>query len=157
MLISACGDCLSPKFCHKFLPNNFLCIFIMVWLLSLFQVTSVMSFWTNTHSVFALNANGLVHPGKIAHVNTAIRARRLHLFVISETKTNSNMGNKLLKDNYNIFEETGVKTENHHLYKWGIVVGIHKELQISQQITLTHSALRGHAIAIDLVLGSSLG
>ena len=67
------------------------------------------------------------------------------------------MGNKLLKDDYNIFEETGVKTENHHLYKWGIIVGVRKDLQVSQQIALNHSALRGRVIAIDFVLGTSLG
>jgi hypothetical protein len=67
------------------------------------------------------------------------------------------IGSKLLKDDYDIFEETKVKTDNHHLYKWGIVVGIHKDLQISQQITLTHSALTGQAITIDFVLGMSMG
>ena len=100
----------------------------MVWLLSLFQVTSAMSFWMNMLSVFALNANGLVHPGKITHINMAISVRCPHLFNISKMKTNSKMGNKLLKDDYNIFKKTGVKTDNHHLYKWGIVVGIQKDL-----------------------------
>ena len=103
------------------------------------------------------NANGLVHLGKIAHINSAINARRPHIFVISETKTNLEMGSKLPKDGYNIFEETGVKTNNHHLYKWGIVVGVRKDLQISQQITLSHSVLMGRAIAIDFVLGTSQG
>jgi len=91
-----------------------------------------MSFWASTLSVYALNANRLVHPGKIAHINSVIKVRRPHLFVISKTKTNSKMGGKLLRDDYNIFEETGVKTKNHHLYKWGIMVGVHKDLQILQ-------------------------
>jgi len=116
-----------------------------------------MSFHTSSLTVYALNANGLVNPGKIAHINSAISARRPHLFVISETKTNSNMGSKLLKNDYNIFEETGVKTDNHHLYKWGIVVGIRKDLQISQKIQLSHSALIGRVIAIDIILGTSHG
>jgi hypothetical protein len=114
-----------------------------------------MSFHTSTLSVYALNANGLVNPGKIAHINSAINARRPHLFIISETKTNSNMGSKLSKNDYNIFEETGGKTDNHHLYKWGIVVGICKDLQISQKIALSHSALAGRAIVIDIILGTS--
>ena len=102
-----------------------------------------MSFHTSTLSVYALNANGPVHPGKIAHINSVINARCPHLFVISETKTNSKMGGKLPRDDYNIFEETGVKTDNHHLYKWGIVVGVCKDLQISQQVSLSHVALTG--------------
>ena len=91
-----------------------------------------MSFQASTLSVFVLNANGIVHPGKIAHINTAINLQRPHLFVISETKTNSRMGNKLPIRDYNIFEETGVKTKNHHLYKWGLIIRIRKDLQIAQ-------------------------
>jgi hypothetical protein len=74
-----------------------------------------MSFCASTLSVYALNANELVNPGKIAHINSVINARHPHLFIISETKTNSNMGSRLPKNNYNIFEETSVKTDNHHL------------------------------------------
>jgi hypothetical protein len=78
-----------------------------------------MSFRANSLTVYALNANGLVHPGKISHINAAINTRRPHLFVISETKTNSKMGDKLPKSDYNIFEETGVKTDNHHFINGG--------------------------------------
>ena len=53
------------------------------------------------------------------------------------------MGSKLPRDDYNIFEETGVKTDNHHLYKWGMVVGVCKDLQISQQVPLSCVALTG--------------
>ena len=93
---------------------------------------TTMSFRVSTLSIFALNANGMVHPRKIAHINNAINTRWPHLFVISEMKTNSRMGNKLPISDYNIFEETGVKTDNHHLYKWGVMVGIRKDLQIAQ-------------------------
>jgi hypothetical protein len=65
------------------------------------------------------------------------------------------MESKLLKDDYHIFEEVGVKTDNHHLYKWGIVVGICKNIQVSQQIAISHSALNGRAIAIDVVIDTS--
>jgi hypothetical protein len=116
-----------------------------------------MSFHASSLSVYTLNANGLVNPGKIAHINSAINARCPHLFVISEMQTNSNMGSKLLKNDYNIFEKTSVKTDNHHPCKWGIVVGICKDLQISQKIQLSHSALTGRAIAIDIILGTSNG
>jgi hypothetical protein len=142
---------------NKISLRAILFVMLLVWFLSLIQPTSAMFFRASTLSVYALNANGLVHLGKIAHINSAINARRPHLFVISETKTNSKMGGKLPRDDYNIFEETGVKTNNHHLYKWGIVVGVRKDLQISQQIILSHSALTGRAIAIDLVLGTSIG
>jgi len=67
------------------------------------------------------------------------------------------MGDKLPKSDYNICEETGVKTDNHHLYKWGIVVGIHKDLQILQRVAISHSSLVGCVITIDFVLGTSSG
>ena len=67
------------------------------------------------------------------------------------------MGSKLLKDDYNIFKEVGVKTDNHHLYKWGIVVSVCKDIQVSQQITISHPTLNGRPIAIDVVLGTSHG
>src|SRR6202453_4353367 len=143
---------MGQNFHTKLLSSNLSFLCFMICLLSLIQTASAMSFHASTLLVYALNANGLVHPGKIAHINSAIGARCPHLFVISETKTNSKMGGKLPRDDYNIFEETGVKTNNHHLYKWGIVVGVRKDLQISQQIILSHPALTGRAIAIDLVL-----
>ena len=157
MLNCAGGARMSHKSRHKQLLRSLSFVLITTWLLSFVQLTSAMSFRASTLSVYALNANGLVHPGKIAHINSAINARRPHLFVISETKTNSKMGSKLLKEDYNIFEETGVKTENHHLYKWGIVVGVRKDLQVSQQVPLSHPALNGRVIAIDVVLGTSNG
>jgi hypothetical protein len=157
-MLNSAGGVRSSRFSRNKTPIRILLAFsLLVWFLSLIQPTSAMSFRASTLSVYALNANGLVHPGKIAHINSAIKARRPHLFVISETKTNSKMGGKLPRDDYNIFEETGVKTDNHHLYKWGIVVGVRKDLQISQQVTLSHSALTGRTIAIDLVLGTEIG
>ena len=142
---------------NKTLPNVLLTLSLSVWLLSFIRLTSVMSFCTSTLSVYALNANGLVHPGKITHINSMINARCLHLFVISKTKTNSKMGGKLPRDNYNMFEETGVKTDNHHLYEWGIMVSVHKDLQILQQVPLSHVAITGQTIAIDLVIETLTG
>jgi hypothetical protein len=67
------------------------------------------------------------------------------------------MSRKLPICNYNIFEETAVKTDNHHLYKWGVIVGIQKDLQIAQQVSLSHSTLLGKVIVVDFVLGTSHG
>jgi len=53
-------------------------------------------------------------------------------------------------------EETGVKMDNHHLYKWGVVVGIRKDIQIIQRLNLPLS-LRGRVVALDLVLGTNKG
>ena len=97
MLTSACGVRMSREYNNNLSLWNVSLILIMVWLLSFIQVTSAMSFRANSLTVYALNANGLVHLGKISHINSAINTRRPHLFVISETKTNLKMGDKLPK------------------------------------------------------------
>ena len=47
--------------------------------------------------------------------------------------------------------------DNHHLYKWGLIVGIRKDLQITQRLSLSHAALLGRVIAVDFVIGTSHG
>lgn len=132
-------------------------LFTVIIFLCFMQTASAMSFHASTLSDFVLTANGMVNPSKIAHINTAINTWRPHLFVISETKTNSRMSGKWPVHNYNIFEETSVKTDNHHLYKWGLIIRIQKYLQITQWLSLSHAALLGRVIAVDFVIGTSHG
>jgi len=66
---SAGGVRLSQISQHKISIRFLLAFSLLVWFLSLIQPTSAMSFWASTLSVYALNANGLVHPGKIAHIS----------------------------------------------------------------------------------------
>jgi hypothetical protein len=84
MLISARGVQLGHKSQIKLSPNNFPFILLLVCLLSFIQMASAMPFHTSGLSVYTLNTNGLVNPGKIAHINSAISTRRPHLFVISD-------------------------------------------------------------------------
>ena len=107
-------------------------------------------------SVYALNANGMVHAGKVSQIGSAIKMRRPHILVISETKTYDKVGKNLDAKDYNFMEETGVKMDNHHLYKWGIVVGIRKDIQIAQRLVLP-TILKGRVVALDLVLGTNKG
>jgi len=51
----------------------------MVCFLSLIQTASAMSFHVSALSVYALNANGLVNPGQIAHINSVINALSINL------------------------------------------------------------------------------
>jgi hypothetical protein len=78
-------------------------------------------------SVYALNVRTACMLTQITGSN-AIKIRKPHVVVISETKTHDKVGKKLDSNDYNFFdsEETGVKKENHHLCKWGVVVGIRK-------------------------------
>jgi hypothetical protein len=110
-----------------------------------------------TLSVYALNANGFVSPTKIHHVNNMIRSRRPHILVISETKTSAKMSSKLSSLGYSLYEETGVQCTNHHISKWGIIVDVRSDIQISQPIHISHPSLRGHIVAVDVVFGTDIG
>ncbi|KAF5374645.1 hypothetical protein D9615_009023 [Tricholomella constricta] len=90
-------------------------------------------------SMLALNANGLVLP---------------HIFVISETKTRSNAGSQLQVPNYEIFDENGVQCAASNRGKWGIVLGIRKDIQVVSRIPVVFDALRGRVAAVDIVIPS---
>ncbi|KII90985.1 hypothetical protein PLICRDRAFT_174331 [Plicaturopsis crispa FD-325 SS-3] len=134
---------------------------LMIALCFLFFANLTSALPTQAHaapvSVYALNANGLISPGTVHHVNTAINARKPHVFVLTETKTDSKLSSTLPNCEYNIFEEPGVRQTNSRFFKWGVVVGIRKDLQISQRVVTTKASLRGRIIVIDVVLTSSSG
>ena len=133
---------------------------LLIWLLLNFIYTlgkcEATIINSNILSVYALNVNGMVHVGKMSQISNAIKTQLPHILVISETKTYDKAGKNLDTMDYNFFEETGVKMDNHHLYKWGIVVGIRKDIQVAQRLDLPMS-LKGRVVALDLVLGTNRG
>ena len=103
-------------------------------------------------SFYALNTNGFVHPTKIDFTNRSIAHRNPDVFVITETKTNASCASKLANNEYQIFEERGTPVTGHHLYKWGVVLGIKKSVTVSQRVMITQPALKGRLIVVDLVI-----
>ena len=100
-----------------------------------------------------LNANGLVKPVKLNHINSVVRTRSPQAFVIGETKTKSKLSKSLPFSDYEIYEEEGIPVKNHHIFKWGIVVGIRKNtIQIVQHLQVKQQSLKGRIIAIDVIL-----
>jgi hypothetical protein len=81
----------------------------------------------------------------------------VHVFVISETKMSVKMGAKLSLLRYNIYKETGIHCTNHHISKWGIIVGIRNDIQVSQPVSISHSSLIGHTVVVDIILGTTAG
>ncbi|KAK7015767.1 hypothetical protein R3P38DRAFT_2397063, partial [Favolaschia claudopus] len=110
---------------------------------------------TSTFSIYSFNANGLVHSVKMHHISSAISHRKPHVFVLNESKTNSQTAKNLPNGDYQIHEEPGVKTTNHHLYKWGVVLGVRKDIQVVQRLTNLHAALRGRIVVVDVALPQS--
>ncbi|KAJ7814367.1 hypothetical protein B0H13DRAFT_2464854 [Mycena leptocephala] len=107
-------------------------------------------------SSYALNMNGLGGPGKISHVNSVISQRNPHSFVITETKTNEKLSSKLPRE-YNIFEEDAIPLSHAKGHKWGVAVGIRKDVQISQRVQITKASLKGRVLAIDVILPTDSG
>jgi len=132
---------------------------LIITALSLLQLTQAVIPLTSTSilSIYALNANGLVKPLKLNHVNSVIKTRNPQAFVISETKTKSKLSKSLPFTDYEIYEEEGVSAENHHIFKWGIVVGIRKDLQVAQRLQIKQQSLKGRVIAIDVILPTPSG
>ena len=45
----------------------------------------------------------------------------------------------------------------HHLFKWGVVLGIKKGITVSQRLPVSHPALVGRLIAVDIVIPMDTG
>jgi hypothetical protein len=146
----------SPK-----TPENMNLCFILGFLviaLSLLPMASAAGpTSTSTFSIYALNANGLVQPVKLNHINNAIRTLKPHIFVIGETKTQSKLSKSLPFLEYDIYEESAERAVNHHIFKWGIVMGVRKDVQIVQRVVLNQTSLKGRVIALDVVLPNTGG
>lgn len=141
-------------------PNFFFILGLLFVALSLLQMTQAASPATSTStlSINALNANGLVKPVKLHHINSVIKARNPQAFIIGKTKSRSKLSKPLPFSEYEIYEEEGIPAENHHIFKWGIVVGIRKDtIQIIQHVEIKQQSLKGRIIAIDVILPTPNG
>jgi len=107
---------------------------------------------TSTLSIYALNANV-----KQNSINLVVKARNPQSFVLGETKTKSKLSSSLPYHGYDIYEEAGEQDQPHHPVKWGIVVGVRKDIQISRRLNIKYRSLKGRVIVLDLVLPSSDG
>ena len=67
------------------------------------------------------------------------------------------MGTRLATLGYTVYEETGVRCTNHHISKWGIIVGVRSDIQISQPVITSHASLAGRVVAVDIILGTTSG
>jgi len=112
---------------------------------------------TSMFMIYGLNANGMVQLIKVNHFNSVIGVRRSHIFIVNEMKTKSKLSGSLPFSDYKIYEEPGECAEGHHIFKWGVVVGVRKDLQVAQQLEIKQRALKGCVIALYLVLATPDG
>jgi len=144
---------------HRSRSNSCFLLLGLLLAISLLQTAqaSTLPPATSTLSIYALNANGLVQPVKLSHINSVIKARNPQTFVLGETKTKSKLSSSLPFHDYDIYEESGEQDQPHHPVKWGIIVGVRKSIQIARRLDIKHRSLKGRVIALDLILPSSDG
>jgi hypothetical protein len=133
---------------------------MLVALLSFCSYANALMTPSNTFTVLALNSNGFgsSHGLKIQNVNNLILARRPHVFVLSETKTGSKICNDLPNTEYTIHESTGVlRTGQKRGHKWGIAVGVRRDIQILQRVQIQDDAAAGRLVALDIFLPTADG
>ncbi|KAJ7808016.1 hypothetical protein B0H14DRAFT_2380929, partial [Mycena olivaceomarginata] len=103
---------------------------------------------------------GILAPASIAR---AERSRTPPLDPVSKRRRATNEKDddsaisKLPSSEYNIFEEEAVPLSHDKGHKWGVAVGIRKDLQISQCVLITKASLKGRLLAIDVVLPTNSG
>ncbi|KAF8163597.1 hypothetical protein B0H34DRAFT_795285 [Crassisporium funariophilum] len=158
------GYCRSrPSSCRSHAANTcpkfFLIIGLLIIALSLIQTAqaAIPMSKTATLSIYTLNANSLVQPVKVNHINKVIKAMKPHTFILGKTKTKSKLSKSLPYSKYDIYEEPGESAKNYHIFKWGIVVGICKDIQVTQRLEIKDQSLKGRIIALNLILPTTDG
>ncbi|KAF8220851.1 hypothetical protein L208DRAFT_1331387 [Tricholoma matsutake] len=104
--------------------------------------------------VCALNANGL-SPVKLAIISLLLMKLAPLFFALSETKTQTNAASNLQISNYEVFEEKAVLCASPStLVKWGIILGVRKDIQIVAHVPLNLEPLKGCVVCVDVVVSS---
>ena len=106
-------------------------------------------------TVCALNANGLMSPVKLAIISPLLMKLAPLFFALSETKTRTNAASNLQVSNYEVFEEKAVPCASPStLAKWGIILGVRKDVQIVARVPLNLEPLKGRVVCVDVVVSS---
>ncbi|KAF8222959.1 hypothetical protein L208DRAFT_1319548 [Tricholoma matsutake] len=74
---------------------------------------------------------------------------------LSETKTQTNAASNLQISSYEVFEEKAVLCALPlTLAKWGIILGVQKDVQIVAHVPLNLEPLKGRVVCVDVVVSS---
>ncbi|KAJ3519845.1 hypothetical protein NMY22_g13014 [Coprinellus aureogranulatus] len=130
-------------------------------LLSLVQVAAAAqtsSSASAAFTIYGMNANSMVHPHKIAQVNNVLQGRRPHVFVVTETRSQSKLSGHIGSD-YRVFEEPAQPCKDHPTFtsKWGVMLGVRKDVQVKQVHTTSAQVFKGRVVMVDIVLTTAGG
>lgn len=126
--------CRSAHVSREPVSNAIIFLVLLLLLCGLLPVVKAANPHSTTSNfiLYSLNANGMMNPVKVNHFNSVIVSRKPHIFVVNKTKTCSKISNTLPIHEYDIYKEPGEPADNHHIFKWGVVVGVRKDIQVSQ-------------------------
>jgi len=100
--------------------------------------------------IMSINANGLFNPMKINAIQDMVHGSQPHILIVGETKSASEVSSRLLLPRYDSFENPGQQTSQKS-GKWGVIVTVRRSFFSVQRLP-TADALRGHAVALDLMI-----
>ena len=151
--------CRSACVSRESVPNAIFFLGLLFLLCGLLPMVKAANPHSSTSNFifYSLNANGMTNPVKVNHFNSVIGSRKPHVFVVNETKTRSKTSKTLPSHDYDIYEEPGEPADNHHIFKWGVVVGVRKDVQVVQRVDVTQKSLKGRVVAVDIVLSTMDG
>lgn len=92
---------------------------------------------------------------KCNSISHAISDTMPHVWVINEMKSPLSAAHCLHLRDYNAFESSGVPASRGTSSKWGVIIGVKRNIS-AQQLQID-PCLRGRAVVVDIVVPSSLG
>ncbi|KAI0039606.1 hypothetical protein FA95DRAFT_1503927, partial [Auriscalpium vulgare] len=120
--------------------------FIALLLLSL----STPALSSQTLHAVSVNANGLHDDMKTHAISGMISQSRPHIWSINETKSRASVASRLHTSGYSTFESHGQPARNSRSSKWGVIVGVRRDLQ-AQSVPVP-STLSGRVVATDIII-----
>jgi hypothetical protein len=146
----------KPLLCSMNFHFRF-CVLIpfLVLLLCVNTTMAMPTFAQSELTVCALNANGLMGPVKLEIISLLLMKLAPLFFALSETKTRTNAASNLQISNYEVFEEKAVPCASPStLAKWGIILGVRKDIQVVARVPLNLEPLKGRVVCVDVVVSS---
>lgn len=105
--------------------------------------------------VYAINANGLSDVMKQSAIVGGIISSKPHAWVINETKSTRSVASRVSIPGYDVFESVGLPAAGSKHGKWGVIVGVRRDIQ-SLRLDV-HETLKGRVIALDLIIPTTSG
>ncbi|KAG6817141.1 hypothetical protein H0H93_007458, partial [Arthromyces matolae] len=140
---------------HYTIPSQFhpICILTALFVSISLTAAAVPPYNFN---VLSLNMNGFANVAKIDAATRMIQREQPSAFVLQETKSSIPASKQLYLPQYQLFDSPGRSTGHRNQGKWGVIMGIRKNLCTISKVS-TPNNLSGRAIVADMLLPTASG